>query len=78
MIKQVYLIVSADKKVRAVTRIGSMRDDEVAIKLNLTFPNNWGRVNQTLDVQIPDFTPTAEIVSSFHVPTVKDVEDEVP
>jgi hypothetical protein len=76
MIKQVYLIVGADKRVRAVTRIGRLRDDEIAIRLNLTFPNTWGRVTSTLDVEIPDYTPTAELVGKYHVPTVRE-DDEV-
>ena len=76
MIKQVYLIVSASQKVRAVTRLTYIKDDEIAIKLNLTFPNTWGRVTQTLDVEIPDFKPVADIVSKYQIPTAKDDEDD--
>jgi hypothetical protein len=58
-IQRVYLVISADGRVRAAKR-PQIRTDEVAIAINLQFPDTWGRVVQTLDVTVPDFTPRAE------------------
>lgn len=59
-VKRVYLVIGADQRVRAAVR-PQIRADEIAIALDLKFPDTWGRVVQKLDVTIPDFTPTAEI-----------------
>lgn len=61
MIKKVYLIVGADQKVRVVVSAPRLSVDEVAIAINLRFPNTWGRVTQTIDLDIPDFAPVAEV-----------------
>jgi hypothetical protein len=61
-IETVYLIVKADRRVRAVKRFPyNLNDDEIAIWIRLRFPDGWGRITQTLDVDVPDFTPTAEV-----------------
>lgn len=56
---KVYLIVDAQQRVRAAKRprIGA---DEVAIAVNLRFPDTWGRVVATVDVTVPDFAPVIE------------------
>jgi hypothetical protein len=63
--ERVYLVIGADRSVRAARkpRIGL---DEVAIAINLTFPNTWGRAVATLNIDVPDFAPTE----------VEHVEDE--
>lgn len=55
-VERVYLVIGADHSVRAAKkpRIGL---DEVAIAINLTFPNSWGRVVSTIDLSVPDFAP---------------------
>lgn len=58
--RRVYLVIGADKSVRAARqpRIGR---DEVAIGINLTFPDGWGHVVGELAVNVPDFAPNAEM-----------------
>lgn len=53
---RVYLVIGADKSIRA-RKNPQIRDDEVAIAINLTFPDTWGRVVHTIDLDIPDFAP---------------------
>jgi hypothetical protein len=57
---KVYLVIGADKRVRAARR-PQVKDDEVAIAVNLTFPDTWGRVLQTIDIAVPDWAPTVEV-----------------
>lgn len=57
MKKRVYLVIGSDKRVRAAVR-PQVREDEVAIAINLTFPDTWGRTIGTIDVTVPDFVPT--------------------
>jgi hypothetical protein len=61
-VKRVYLVIGADRSVRAAVR-PRLGCDEVAISINLRFPDTWGRVIQVLDVDVPDFTPDAEVGS---------------
>lgn len=56
-VERVYLVIGADRKVRAAKR-PQIREDEVAIAINLTYPNTWGQVVSSLDVTVPDFAPT--------------------
>lgn len=51
-----YLVVRVDGSIRVAKkpRIGA---DEIAIRLHLVFPDNWGKVISDLTVEIPDFTP---------------------
>jgi hypothetical protein len=59
MIKTVYLVVGADKRVRAVSR-PRLAADEIAFTVRLRFPDNWGRVQAgVIDIEVPDFAPTA-------------------
>ena len=58
--QRVYLVIGADQKVRAAKR-PQIRADEVAVAINLTFPDTWGRVLPTsIDVTVPDFAPEVE------------------
>jgi hypothetical protein len=56
-VERVYLVIGADRKVRAAKR-PQIRGDEVAIAINLTYPETWGRVVSSLDITVPDFAPT--------------------
>lgn len=49
---KVYLVVSADRRVRVAKRpqIGM---DEVAMEINLNFPDGWGTVVSTMDLSVP-------------------------
>lgn len=55
-IETVYLVIGADKKVRAAKR-PQIRRDEVAIRIRLRFPDGWGHSVQTIDIEVPDFVP---------------------
>ena len=57
MKKRVYLVIGVDKRVRAAVR-PQIREDEVAVAINLEFPDTWGRTIAALDVTVPDFVPT--------------------
>lgn len=62
MSKQVvYLVIGADQSVRASKR-PQIKRHEIAIKVNLTFPDTWGRVvpGREINIDVPDFTPTIE------------------
>ena len=61
-VQRVFLVIDAAGRVRAAKR-PQIRADEVAIQINLRFPDKWGRVVQALDLEVPDFAPTAEAVS---------------
>lgn len=58
----VYLVIGPDRNVRAAKR-PRVADNEILIKIALNYPDNWGRITQTLNVDVPDFTPTAEVDS---------------
>lgn len=55
-VMKVFLVVDAARRVRAVKR-WSPRVDEVAIVLNLRFPDTWGHPVQMVDLVVPDFAP---------------------
>jgi hypothetical protein len=55
-IERVYLVISADRRVRAAKR-PQIRGDEVAIQINLHYPDRWGKVVHTIDLAVPDFAP---------------------
>jgi hypothetical protein len=59
----VYLVISADRRVRVVKRTYSIGANEVAVAVRLKFPATWGRVASTIDVDLPDFAPTVESVA---------------
>jgi hypothetical protein len=54
----VYLVVRSDGDVRVAKR-PRVAPDEVAIAVQLTFPDGWGKVVKTIDVTMPE-PPTAE------------------
>ena len=55
-IERVFLVIGADRKVRA-SRRPQVKWNEVAIQVNLRFPDTWGRVIATIDADVPDFAP---------------------
>jgi len=58
-----YLIVRADRSVRVVRKLQrGLANDEIAIPLVLTFPENWGKIQrgQETEITVPDFTPTLD------------------
>lgn len=60
---RVYLVIGADKSVRVAKR-PRIQADEIAVAINLTFPDTWGRiVSPTVDLTVPDFMPTVEAAS---------------
>jgi hypothetical protein len=58
-VQRVYLVIGADKRIRAAKR-PQIREDEVAIAVNLRFPDTWGRIIDTIEINIPDFAPAVE------------------
>lgn len=59
MIKTVYLVIGADKRVRAVSR-PRLGADEIAFTVRLRFPENWGKIQAgVIDIEVPDFAPAA-------------------
>jgi hypothetical protein len=59
----VYLVIGPDRSVRAAKR-PRVADNEILIKIALKYPDNWGRVVQTMEIDVPDFTPSAEVVEA--------------
>lgn len=59
----VYLIIRADRYMRLGKRPPRLGVDEVAIRLNVAFPDDWGRIltEQDVTVALPDFTPTVTL-----------------
>jgi len=52
-----YLVIRADRSMRVAKR-PRVAVDEVAIRLRVNFPPNWGRVLEgEVVVDVPDFTP---------------------
>lgn len=57
--QRVYLVVRSNGDVRAAKR-PRIASDEVAIGLDLSFPEGWGKVTQTFDIDMPA-PPVAEL-----------------
>lgn len=62
-VERVYLVIGADRKVRAAKR-PQIRADEVAIAINIRYPDSWGRVIETIDVTAPELVTDVEPVGS--------------
>lgn len=58
-VRKVYLVIDASGRVRAAKR-PQIKVDEVAIAINLNFPDTWGRVIGTVAFDVPDFAPSVE------------------
>ena len=56
MKQTVILVIRADRSTRIAKR-PRLAADEVGIRINLDFPNNWGKVVGDIDITVPDFTP---------------------
>lgn len=59
----VFLIIGADRRVRAVKRLPELRNDEVAIAMRLRFTEDWGRIIQNIEVDVPPLITGAEMAS---------------
>lgn len=59
-VERVYLVIGADRKVRAAKR-PQIRMDEVAIAVNIRFTDSWGRVIDTIDVVAPEIVMDAAL-----------------
>jgi hypothetical protein len=65
----VYLVISADKRVRVAKR-PQIKADEIAIKVRLTYPAGWGRVlRDEITIDVPDFTPEVKYEQTAEPPT---------
>jgi hypothetical protein len=58
--QRVFLVIGADKRIRAAKR-PQLRVDEIAIAIDLQFPDTWGRVITAIEVAVPDFAPTVAV-----------------
>lgn len=49
----IYLVVRADGEIRVAKRprVGT---DEIAVRLNLTFPEGWGSVTNEINIEMPE------------------------
>ena len=56
---RVYLVIGADRSVRVAKR-PRLALNEVAVEVNLRFPDTWGSIISTASVNVPDFAPTVE------------------
>lgn len=52
-----FLIVRADGTCRVTTRRPSLRQDEVAYRLNVNVPDAWGKVKGDIDITLPEPPP---------------------
>lgn len=56
--RTVYLVVRANGDVRVAKR-PRLASDEIAVELNLRFPDGWGDVTQSFTIDMPE-PPVAE------------------
>ena len=64
MRESVYLVIRADRSVRAARR-PRLNKDEVAIRINLVFPDTWGKVlPEQVTITVPDFAPSAAVTKT--------------
>jgi hypothetical protein len=66
--ERVYLVIGADRSVRisrATRHRLSIRPDQVAVPIDLTYPERWGRVLDAnpLSITVPDFVPEIDVAS---------------
>ncbi len=59
-VQRVYLVIRADRTVRVAKR-PRLTIDEVAVEINLDYPETWGTVVSRLDIAVPDFAPTVAV-----------------
>jgi len=56
-----YLVIRADRSMRVAKR-PRVAVDEIAIRLKVNFPRNWGRVLEgDIEIDVPDFTPEVSV-----------------
>lgn len=56
--KEIYILIKPDGSCRlgGAQRL-RIAADEVAIRVNLRFPKNWGKTIGTIDIDLPDTAP---------------------
>jgi len=58
----VYLVIRADRyttlRKRRPGRLGS---DEVAVPIRVTYPDGWGRIQNPVDIAVPDLLPSVDV-----------------
>ena len=58
----IWLVVKADMSCRLArgrsNNAPTLKQDEVALKINLVFPRSWASVIGTMDILVPDNIPT--------------------
>lgn len=61
--ERAWLIIRADRTMRVVRRWPNLRGDEVAVRLEVTFPAGWGSILAAppLEITVPDFVPAVEV-----------------
>jgi hypothetical protein len=52
-----WLVIRADRSARIVRRPRRLAIDEISIRLKVTFPDGWGTIVDTLDIDAPAFRP---------------------
>lgn len=56
----VYLVVRADRTYRVAKKPRTTLD-EVCVKINLTFPDSWGRTVAEVDLTMPEMVPHVDV-----------------
>jgi len=54
----IYIVIRSDGEIRVAKR-PRISADEVAVAISLNFPDGWGTVTQSFDIDMPE-PPTAE------------------
>lgn len=55
MTEKVFLVVRADRSMRLTRRYPHLRLDEIAVRLNIVFPPEWGQVmDRPVDITVPE------------------------
>lgn len=66
-VEVVYLAITPDREVRALKR-PRWRDDEVYVRIRLNYPDTWGKIVGTFDVDVANL-PTIEGVEPIQPDT---------
>ena len=59
MAERIFLVIRADRSMRFAKK-PRLAWDEIAVGINVTFPEGWGKVIGNIDITAPDFDPTIE------------------
>ena len=56
-----YLVLRSDGQARVTKRLPRLCHDEVAVKVNVLWPDGWGRVIKELNLEMPDPPAVGEV-----------------